>query len=253
MRIAYDNFIDDLTSTTLTCLSENVNYPLINVQDQRLSMEWHSLTPTVQTITLDLGSPMSISTAALLSHNFTTSVSVTISANTTSSFASPATSKTIIYNSGIMLNFFTPVSYQYWQFTIDDPTNSLGYISLGRLWLGDYIDIDPSSEVDFTVTKKRSDRVIHGRGQQKFASIGTDWREFKLSFPNTNYTMVDKIATMYDVIGNHSSVIYCNFDTIRGLSNLIEPCYCTLMGNNIQFKHAEGRKFNYDLTLQEEK
>jgi hypothetical protein len=251
MRVAYDNFIDDLTATSLTCLSENVNYPLVNVQDQRLSMEWHSLTPTAQTITIDLGSAMSISTAALLSHNFTSSVSVTIEGNTTNSWPG-ATSKTIIYNAGIMLNFFTPVSYQYWQFTISDPTNTLGYVSLGRLWLGDYITIDPSSEVDFTVTKKRSDRVIHGRGQQKFASIGTDWREFKLSFPNSNYTMVDQIGTMYDVVGNHSSVIFCNFDLLRGTSNLIEPCYCTLMGNNIQFKHSDGRKFNYDINLQEE-
>jgi hypothetical protein len=251
MRIAYNNYIDNLTTTTLTSLTESPTFPLINVQDQRLSMRFHTFASvTAQTVTVDFGTAMSISTAAVMAHNFTSSCTVTISANTTDSWPG-ATSKTITYNAGMMLNFFAPVSYQYWQFSLDDQTNTDGFLSMGRLWLGDYITIDPSSEVDFTVIKKRSDRVIHGRGQQKFASIGIGWKEIKLSFPDTNYTMINAIDTMFDIVGKHSAFIFCNFDDLRSVSNLIEPCYVTIE-NDIQFKHVEGRKFKYDISLQEE-
>jgi hypothetical protein len=252
MRIAYDNFIDDLTATAITALTAAASYPISNIQEQRLSQEYRTIAITSQTVILDLGSEHSLSVAAIISHNFTSSVTCTIEGNTTNSWPG-ATSKTIVYNAGIMLNFFTPVSYQWWRFSFNDTTNTNGYLSMGRLWLGDYITIDPSSEMDFTVTKKRSDRVIHGRGQQKFASIGSEWKEIKLSFPESNYTMIDQISTMYDVVGNHSSILFSNFNDLRGVSSLIEPTYCSI-SNNISFKHrTEGRRFSYDLVLQEEK
>lgn len=251
MRISYQNCLDNLTSTAITVLTAATNYPFINAQDQRLSQQYRTTAVTSQTIILDLGSAISISTAAIISHNFTSSVSVTVDANTTNSWGSPATSKTIIYNAGMMLNFFTPVSYQWWRFTISDPTNTNGYLSMGRIWLGNYITIDPSSNIDFEVTKKRSDRVIHGRGQQKFASKGVDWNEYSLSFPSSNYTMVDSIGTMFDTVGKHTSVIFCNFDTLRGITNLIEPVYCSII-DDINFTNEEGRKMNYQLHLQEE-
>lgn len=251
MRVSYNNYIDILPASSLTALTETTNYPVINVQDQRLSQEYRSTAVTSQTIIIDLGAATSISTAAIISHNYTSSVSITVDANTTNSWVSPATTKTIIYNIGMLLNFFTPISYRWWRFTINDTTNTNGYLKIGRLWLGDYITIDPSSLIDFNVTKKRSDRVVHGRGQQKFASKGIGWKEFSFSFPSSNYTMVDSISTMYDTVGNHSSFIFCNFDTSRNLNNLVEPVYCSLQ-DTISFTHEENRKYNYQLRFQEE-
>jgi hypothetical protein len=250
MRISYNNYLDTLTSTAITVLTVATNYPFTNAQDQRLSQQYRTTAVTSQTIILDLGIAKSISTAAIISHNFTSNVSVTIEGNTTNSWPG-ATSKTIIYNAGMMVNFFTPVSYEWWRFTINDTTNTNGYLSLGRLWLGDYLTIDPSSLVDFKVTKKRSDRVIHGRGQQKFSSIGSTWKEFNLSFPPTEYAMIDSISLMYDTIGNHSSCIFCNFDDLRSIVGLIEPTYVSIQ-NEIDFTNNEGRNMNYNLTLQEE-
>jgi hypothetical protein len=250
MRMSYNNYLD--TTSALTALTENINYPLVNVQDQRLSKTYQSQATTAQTITVNLGSAINISTAAILAHNFTSSCTVTISANTSNSWGSPATTKTIIYNAGVMLNFFTPVSYQYWQFTIDDPTNADRYIEIGRLWLGDYLTVDPSSNIDFTVSKKRSDRVLHGQGRQKFASIGITWKEFELSFPSSNYTMIDNIGTLYDTVGQHTSFIFCNLDTIRGISLLTEPCYVAIT-DDIGFTNEEGRKMTYSLKMAEEK
>ena len=252
MRVSYNNYFDLALGTALTSLSESPSFPCVNLQEERLSTTYRTIDLTAQTVTIDLGSAYNISTIAIINHNFTSAASITVSANTSNSWGGPATSKTIIWNVDMMLNFFTPVSYRYWQLQFDDQTNPDGYIEMGRFWLGDYLTIDPSSEVDFTITKKRSDRIVHGNGQQKYGSIGSKWKEIKLSFPNTNYSMVDLISDMYDIVGNHKSFIFCNFDTTRGISKLIEPIYVSILGDNLQFKHAEGRKFNYDINLQEE-
>jgi hypothetical protein len=249
--MAYNNYFDLALGSALTALSESPSYPCINLQEERLSTTYRTIDLTAQTVTIDLGAAYNISTVAIIAHNFTSSATITVAANSSNSWGSPATSKTVAWNVDMMLNFFTPVSYQYWQLQFDDQTNPDGYVEMGRFWLGDYLTIDPSSEVDFQITKKRSDRIVHGSGQQKYGSIGSKWKEIKLSFPDTNYTMVDSISTMYDVVGNHKSFIFCNFDLVRGISKLVEPIYVSIM-NNLVFKHAEGRKFNYDIQLQEE-
>jgi len=248
MRIAYDNYID--TASALTALTETAGYAVTNVQEQRLSQIYKSTSASAQTITIDLGSAKSINTIALMNHNFTTSASVIMSMNSSDSWPG-ATSQTITYNSGMMLKFFTAETYQFLQFQIDDPTNTDGFISIGRLWAGEYISIDPSSLIDFTVSKRRSDNVAHGRYRQKFASEGIGWREFKLDFPPSNETMVEKINTLYDTVGNHSSFIFCNFDTIRDYV-LVEPCYVSI-DNELEFNHKENMKFVYTLMLSEEK
>lgn len=251
MRISYNNYVDSIQASGITALTEAIGFVASNIQDQRLSMVWRSTSPSNQTVIINLGSAKDISIAAILNHNITSAATITIDANTSNSWGSPATTKTITYNAGIMLNFFSSVSYQWWRFSIDDPTNVDGYIEAGKLWLGDYIDIDPSSLNDFSVRKNRNDKVKHGEGGQKFASIGIGWKEFEFTFPYSNYTMINKIETMYDTVGNHSSLIFCNFDTLRGYS-LVEPTYCSIT-NTINFKHSEKMKFNYKLNLREEK
>jgi hypothetical protein len=251
MRIAYTNYVDARPATSLTALTENPSFPAINMQEQRLSKVYRSTAITSQTVIIDLGSAQGITTAAILGHNLSTSATITLDANTTNSWGSPATSKTLIWNADAILLFFNSVSYRWWKFTINDTANSNGYLSIGRLWLGTYITISPSSLEDFNVIKKRSDNVIHGRGRQKFASIGVDWRRFELTFPRTDYAMIQQLEAMFDAVGKHTSIIFCNFDDLRTYP-LVDPCYCSI-DSDLNFKHETRMKFSYSLSLEEEK
>jgi hypothetical protein len=252
MRISYDNFIDDIESTAITALTENTLYPVINTQDQRLAKTYQSTAVTAQTITIDLGIALTVTTVAILNHNFSnsTAMTVVVSANSANSWPG-ATSETLTYNAGTILKFFTGHTYRYWQFQITDPSNTDGYLEIGRLWLGDYITIAPSSLLNFKVSKLRSDNVLHGRGRQKYATLGIGWRKIELSFPPTNYTMVNKIETMYDIVGKHSSFIFCNFDSIRTYG-IVEPLYGSIT-NDLVFTHDNNMKFNYSLIIEEDK
>ena len=247
MRIAYNNLFDD---GTLTASSEATGYAVENTQNQRLAKVWRSTDASTQTVVVNLATAQTITVVAVMGHNLTSAANITLEGNTSDSWPG-ATSQTVTYNAGVILKFFTGSSYQYWRFTIEDTTNTDGYLEIGRLWIGTYMDVSPSSLLDFTVTKKRSDMVVYGKNRQKFSTPGIGWREFRLSFPVTANAMIEQIEDMYDDIGNHGNLIFCNFDTERSYS-LVDPCYCSINGD-MSFRHQRNMRFTYDLSLEEDK
>ena len=250
MRIAYTNLID--AGSAPTALTADLLYPVANMQNQRLSKRWRSTSPTAQTIVVNLGSAQAVNTVAILGHNLSGSAAVTIEAHTSDSWGTPALSAiTLTYNAGAILKYLTTSqTFQYWRYIIDDPTNTDGYVEVGRPWLGTFIAINPSSLDAFTVTKKRSDIVTYGRDRQKYATEGVGWRNFNLSFPRTGGSALTAIQTMYDAVGNHGSVIFSNFDNLRTFE-IVEPCYTSIVGE-IDFRHGGFMQFLWGITLEED-
>jgi len=249
MRIAYENLID--AATAPTALTESLLYPIENVQNGRLAKRWRSTAATAQTVVVDLGSAQDVDTMAVLGHNLSGSAAVTVEAHTSDSWGSPSFTTSMTYSTGAILKFLgSAETYQYWRFTLDDGSNSDGYVEAGRLWLGTYLAIDPASLVSFSVTKDRDDTVVYGRGRQKFATEGSGWREFSLSFPRTGGTALTAVQTMFDAVGNHASVIFCNFDSLRTYP-IVEPCYCSIDGA-IDFQHTRRMQFEWSMTLRED-
>ena len=273
MRIAYSNMAD--LYTVLTSSPAITGYPVSNVQDMRISQTYRTSELSTATIVMNLGTRTDSSsmTVAIVGHNFTSSVSII------AGFGPDSTTQTIAYNSNMILKFFdtvvpitysqkllaengdflttedgkyltTEYDYTTFQLTISDPTNTNGYLEIGRVWVGKYITIDPSSLLDFKVIKKRSDYVQYGRNRQKWANGGVGWRRFELNFPPSEEVMIEQINTMYDEIGNYKSLIFCNFDIIRNYV-LVEPCYCSIDGS-ITFNHTERMKMSYSLNLEED-
>jgi hypothetical protein len=198
----------------------------------------------------ELDKDYKINTVSLLGHNIKSGTVVKVIANNSDNWNSPSLSEVFTYvnSEKALLKFFSSTYvYKYWKFSIVGQAS----IQIGRVWLGEYLTIDPSSLLDFIVTKARDDNVVYGRGRQKFASPGVKWREFELSFPDTKYSMIKQIEDMYDEVGNYKSLIFCNFDTIRDYQ-IVEPCYCSIEGN-LALKHSRSMKFGYSLLLKENK
>jgi hypothetical protein len=248
MRFVYDNKIDNLEASAVTALSEVTGYEVINVQDQRLTTKWHSNSATTQTVIFTFASSSAtiINTAAIISHNIISGTSVLIEANDTNSWGTPSFSTTMTVIEGeMMLKSFANISNKYWRFYINQ-----GSLEIGRLWLSNYITIDPSSLNDFTVTKKRSDTVLYNKHRQKFSSPGVSWRAFSLNFPPTNETMIALLNSFIDTVGIYKSWIFCNFNTDRSYT-LVKPCYVSLT-SDIEFSHTSRQKYQYTLEFEED-
>lgn len=252
MRIIHNNILD-LTTIALTASSVLSGFPKSNLIDERLSMVWISDTATTQTVLvtlpeIDLGAGTtysSINTIAILGHNLLSGTTVKIEANVSDSWASPALSETMVVNENIILKFLsTSQTYKYWRFYFNQAS-----VSIGRLWLSEYLTVDPSSLLDFKVSTFNSDKKIYGKNRQKWAIDGIEWRKIELNFPETDYTMIKSIEDLYDEVGNYKSIIFCNFDTIREYK-IVEPLYCSIVGD-IGFTHTNRMKMKYNLVLEE--
>ena len=275
MRISDTNYID--SATTLIASNENSLYPISLVQDQRLGNQFRSTTTSV-TITLTEASIVSAPVVvAIMGHNLTEDATITFQLDQHSDF-STATSETLIWNEDMILKFIDKtalvptvelldessgelldesggtllVDYNYtWhRFVISDATNPDGYISIGRLWIGEYWSITPSSLLDFKITYTTSDINIYGKDRQKFALAGVVWRKFELSFPPTDNTMISTLNDFIDRVGNHSSFIFCNFDDLTTYS-IVYPCYVSLVSET-GFSHDNRMKFKYSLEMEED-
>ncbi len=250
MRIAYENLTDSATAPT--ALTEDLLYPATNVQNQRLAKRWRSTSATVQTVIIDLGSAKDVDTIAVLGHSLTTSAVVSIDANATDSWGGPSFTTSLTALTGPILKYLAAAqTYQYWRFNLSDASAASNYVEAGRLWLGTKIAIDPSSLYNFTVSKRRSDTVTYGRDRQKYATEGVGWRHFSLSFPKTGGSALTNVLTMFDAVGNHSSLIFSNFDTTRSY-DIVEPCYCSIVGE-LTFAHARAQKYTWSLELEEDR
>jgi hypothetical protein len=247
MRVTYPNYIDNLISSNIIASSALTDFPAVNVTDQRLSTLWKTDASTTQSIVFDLGSALPVTTIAVLGHNLTSSTTINVYANTSNSWSSPAYSTTLTWNSDIILKFIPSKSYQYWKIEFIGQGN----LEIGRIWLSNYLTINPSSLLDFTVELKNSDVNLYDKDRYKISEAGIVWRAIKLKFPPTDNTMLTNLLDWFDMVGLYKSFIFCNFDTIRGYP-LVEPLYCSIV-SDVGFTHSESMKFSYELSLEEDK
>lgn len=271
MRICYTNRVDD---GTITAVPDSVDFPITNVQYQRLTKKYRVPCSSASVITTHLAVGAPFTAIAIIGHNFTSSVTILAEFAVEDSW--PGTvSYAMSYNSGMIMTFLTLSESSYltteagdflvtesgdylmseatwpWvRLTITDTTNPAGYIEIGRIWIGDYITVDPSSLIDFSIVKKSSGTIVRGRSRQKLAIPGFTWRKFLLNFPVTDYDMIQQIEGLFDYSGKYRSLIFCNFDTIRDYP-IVEPCYCSI-GEDITFRHMDTMRFQYSLVLEED-
>lgn len=247
MRVTYPNYIDSLPSLSIVPSSMLSDYPAYNIADQRLSTKWTTDSNTTQSIVIDLGSALPVTTIAILGHNLLSTTVINFYGNDSNTWSSPKYSDTLTWNEDVILKFIASQTYQYWKITF----SGQGDLSIGRIWISNYLTISPSSLLDFTVELKNSDINMYDKDRVKFSEPGVIWRAINLKFPPTDNTMLSSILDWFDMVGLYRSFIFCNFDTLRGYA-LVEPLYCSI-SSDIGFTHQQSMKFSYELNLEEDK
>lgn len=151
MRIHYPNEVDD-TANALTSSSAETDFPLSNIRDPRLSKKWRATGDTSEWVLIDAGSGNTINptSAAILAHNISSGATVIkIQGNATDSWGSPTIDESFTYSAGTMIHYFTGSALRYWRFAIEDASNPDGYIEIGRLILGVFIQVTQPIQTAF--------------------------------------------------------------------------------------------------------
>lgn len=246
MRILYDNLWDDYT---LTDSHEDASYPAENTQDVRLVKVWRTETASAATIAIDAGTGLTITCdcAAVIAHNFTASAGVFVQAATAPTFAAVALSASITWRDGPMVGYFSSGTFRCWRFSFDELTNADGYYEVGRLFLGAYLQVDPSSMVEFPEEHTRTDRQAFSRTGQFYGDQGVGYKQLDYRFEWASNSAKTLIETMWDTVGRHTPLLIMNYDTTF---SVIEPLYAVLV-EDITFEHRRYDRWNFGMKLRE--
>jgi len=158
------------------------------------------------TVTVDLGSAREISALVLFDHNITAAATITLKGNDTNSWGSPAFSEILTWNAGKILHYLSSAqTYRYWRIEISDASNPYGYIEIGELFLGSYLELSKN----YSLGRGRSRSLLqnvnetsYGKKRRRFFNLRNT---FTINFEYLTKTDVQSLEAMVDSLVDRSS------------------------------------------------
>jgi hypothetical protein len=208
-------------------------------------VRWRSTGVGNESITLDLGSEKDANTLILLDHNFTENATVAIwgSANNVDyeliHSMSPDGDSIIHYGEiGV---------FRYFKLTIQDSSNTAGFLEIGVLFLGRHFVMDRNYNygwkerfVDLTETQRSKGGVIH-------FNVKPIYREYSLPFQYVLPAAKDKVRDMVQTTGV-STPFFATLDSDENLKG--STVYATLK-QIPEFVNAVTTLFDFTLEIME--
>lgn len=188
MKICYDN---EVMNATITSFSENPYYLFSDgLKDSRLSRVGRTLAVSSQWIKFAFPVAVSADSVLIANHNLTAGASVKLEGNASDVWTSPALSVTLTPDS-IVYSTFSSASYQYWRITVNDVSNTDGFIQIGSVFLGDSLTMPGFDTVGTVFGKSSSSRSISVSGQA-YGQKRLIYKVADINFPDVS--SIEKIA-----------------------------------------------------------
>ena len=138
MKYSDQNFCTE-GATVVTASSADANFTTANLKHPFRSKVWRSTGCTSEWIVWDFATIQPIDMACFFlskeaGPKLTSGAILTLQANATNTWSSPAFSQTLTINNTYAIascDFTTAQNYRYWRLTIQDPLNAFGYVELG--------------------------------------------------------------------------------------------------------------------------
>jgi hypothetical protein len=244
MRILYLSAAD---SATLTASTEASNLPVENVQDPRLSQPWRTTALSDQTVLIDAGDGNTINPNcfALAGHNLTDGCTLKIQGNATDAWTTPTVDETVTHRDDVIVHFFTGSALRYWRVFIDDDSNPDGYVQIGRLMLGTYLQmppVDPAVNIPRRTTSVTTDSI----SGQSYGDRGVLYRAPGFQFPlitDAERVLIDAMWTEVENVAPVVLVVWEDSLTVLG------PIYCKLDQDNLPWQRAAGQGLSWQTTI----
>lgn len=161
----------------------------------------------VPTFTFDITTAQSITGFALLDHNISSSATLTLKANSSDAWTSPAYSQAISNPEHDPTIYYLSESYRYWRVSINDPDNSDGYIRTGELYLGPYLELDVGAGIPWGSSKAIHYTQVASQsyvGKRRARNYAKQYL-FTLQFPWLDNADLESLRTMYNALHDTST------------------------------------------------
>lgn len=248
MRILWDNVLDDYT---LLYSSQRSGFPASNVQHPHLTRVWRSLTAEDEYAGIDAGSGSTVTAdcAFIAAHNLSATAVVKVQACDDGTYTSPDIDETMTWDAGIMVSFFTSDTCRFWRFLIDDPDNEDGYLQIGRLALGSYLQMPPI-EPGMTLPSGTTTSVTVAASGQSFADIGQVYLQPAFSFPLITTAERTNVEAMWRAVEQHTPIFLVVWEESLTVQR---PIYCRIKRDLLSWQKASeaGVMWSLDLDFEE--
>jgi len=167
MRILWNNLVDE-TGTLISPSSADITAENIRTQNRRRI--WRTASKTNETLTIDLGDPTIIVTCcAFTGYNLTASANVLLECST-DNVSYDTIAAQIVGTGKCVFFFFALQQKRFWRLTFNDPTNTDPHIEVGRVFLGQYLELAENILPDWSFHYIDPSEVQYSIGRQKWTS-----------------------------------------------------------------------------------
>jgi hypothetical protein len=158
------------------------------------------------TITINHGTAKQRTCLVIQDHNLSSGATITHMANSVNSWTSPPYSQVLTWNQEIIVYYFNN-SYQYDRLEINDPSNPDGYIEIGELFIGTYLELSSGMSLQ---PKPRERVFTYGPFTRSTAGVPREGvlsraREFTIVLPMLGEADWDGLLTMFKALRDTST------------------------------------------------
>ena len=221
MIILYDNKVQ---TATISATVENPDYPFSSgLKDTRLSRIGKTIDTEDQAILFEFTANIVSEYAVILKHNFTSSATVKLQANTLDDWTTPPLDEDFIAYGNSLVCKVTG-EYDFWRIFIDDPTNTASGLEIGYVFLGEALTMPGFNRPK--VLGNRSNSIAQkSTSGQLYGDRRLNYKSAEITFPDVTETQRQEIKTFWntvDVVQPFTLLIWESDLTVE------EPIYCSL-------------------------
>ena len=184
----------------ITAKSRVATLPAADVADDFVGKVWRARGAEREWLKFDLGSAKPVTEVALFGHNLTGGASITLEANAADDWSSPAFSRALTWHAGRIVAFLDR-TYRWWRLVFADAANPRGYIEVGRVCLGAYVE--PAVNIHERWTRRWVDPsdLVEEFGAQGYANRKAQYRLLDVRFMDVDRAQQDQLSAMFEDAG----------------------------------------------------
>ena len=245
MKVLYENKIKD---ATITYSSETYLYEASNVVTIDSLETWRS-DDVDDYLVFEVDTAGDYDCIGIKNHNFTSGVTITLEANSSDSWGSPAFSETIDYREDTIFQYFTaPGSdYAFWRIHIEDATNIDLYLEVGTIYLGNYLDLSGMTPAH-KFTYNTNSTNFFSTSNQVFGDSRLNYKEYSITYPTCTNTERLEIETWFNYSKNLTPFFLAIWEDTLTIE---KPQYAVLPDDALSYTYAVNNLYSITINYRE--
>lgn len=246
------------SNVDLTASTASANYPVSNLQSLHRTKVWRTTSVTDQTVVIDIKTSEEIDSFVMLFHpldgcKLTNAAVITVQGNATNNWTSPAVSVTATYDDDHEIaSYFwsTSQEYRYWRVKITDPTNTTGYLEIGKIVLTKATQLSQCPDIGFGYGNDDLSTVSKTEYNQVYSDVKPNVKSLDLGMSLLTYADWETLQDIYDRVGSTVPIVI-SLDTDETLYDKDRFMIYGTMPSDFNGKHRVVTYFDQSLKIRE--